>query len=491
MRKFNYTNVKTASIPVDLEKPLVKDGDADDVDVHLYRSMIGSLMYLTTSRPDIMFAVCACARFQVTPKTSHLLAVKRIFRYLKGKPTLGLWYSKNSPFELVAYTDSDYAGATQDRKSTTRDLLTKVFDAGRFQYLVLSIGMLNPQMPKSLCVFVKFCKGLGEVEIKSIVDGHDNTITEVSVRSSLQLAYADGISNMFTTKIFEQLALMGFKSTGWDQLGSNIDTALILIDDATFTSLDVDTRGAATTDISLDAGQGSVKKVEGLETELKNTSRSMDEADLPAEDSSKQGRMIENYLVLILLSFTTCCRRFSLWPYIRRRRDVNTGSEGVNTAGDTANVMHQNVNILIPSSSLKDKDPGQREEVAQKLHAKELAKDKARQEQEKYDLEKALELQKQLDKRKEVVVKEAHDIDWSDPAVIRYHALQNRSFSVAEDQNHTFIPKDYEIEKDVMKRPGFDLQQESIKKNEKIEALGFVQKQPAGEEKEKKKDAES
>ncbi|GJW12051.1 putative ribonuclease H-like domain-containing protein [Tanacetum coccineum] len=120
LKKFNYTDVKSASTPVDLEKPLVKDGDADDVDVHLYRSMIGSLMYLTTSRPDIMFAVCACARFQVTPKTSHLLAVKRIFRYLKGKPTLGLWFSRNYPFELVAYTDSDYAGATQDRKSTTR-----------------------------------------------------------------------------------------------------------------------------------------------------------------------------------------------------------------------------------------------------------------------------------------------------------------------------------------------------------------------------------
>ncbi|GJW51756.1 putative ribonuclease H-like domain-containing protein [Tanacetum coccineum] len=119
LKKFNYTDVKSASTLVDLEKPLVKDGDADDVDVHLYRSIVGSLMYLTTSRPDIMFAVCACARFQVTPKTSHLLAVKRIFRYLKGKLTLGLWYYRNSPFELVAYTDSDYAGATQDRKSTT------------------------------------------------------------------------------------------------------------------------------------------------------------------------------------------------------------------------------------------------------------------------------------------------------------------------------------------------------------------------------------
>ncbi|GJR88535.1 putative ribonuclease H-like domain-containing protein [Tanacetum coccineum] len=120
LRKFNYSDVKSASTPTDLEKPLVQDGDAADVDEHLYRSMIGSLMYLTASRPDIMFAVCACARFQVSPKSSHLLAVKRIFRYLKGKPSLGLWYSKDSPLELVAYTDSDYAGATQDRKSTTR-----------------------------------------------------------------------------------------------------------------------------------------------------------------------------------------------------------------------------------------------------------------------------------------------------------------------------------------------------------------------------------
>ncbi|GJR92579.1 hypothetical protein Tco_0264753 [Tanacetum coccineum] len=79
--------------------------------------MIGSLMYLTSSRPDIMFVVCACARFQVTPKDSHL--VKRIFRYLKGQTKLGLWYPKDSPFDLGAYTDSDYTGASLDRKSKT------------------------------------------------------------------------------------------------------------------------------------------------------------------------------------------------------------------------------------------------------------------------------------------------------------------------------------------------------------------------------------
>ncbi|GKC66710.1 putative ribonuclease H-like domain-containing protein, partial [Tanacetum coccineum] len=118
LKKFGFTDVKTASTPMETQKPLLKDKDGEEVDVHLYRSMIGSLMYLTSSRPDIMFVVCACARYQVNPKVSHLHAVKRIFRYLKGQPKLGLWYPKDSPFDLVAYTDSDYAGASLDRKST-------------------------------------------------------------------------------------------------------------------------------------------------------------------------------------------------------------------------------------------------------------------------------------------------------------------------------------------------------------------------------------
>ncbi|GJW43453.1 putative ribonuclease H-like domain-containing protein [Tanacetum coccineum] len=116
---FDFSTIKTASTLMEPNKALVKDAEAEDVDVHLYRSMIGSLMYLTASRPEITFAVCACARFQVTLKTSHLHVVKRIFRYLKGQPKLGLWYPRDSPFDLEAYSDNDYARTSLDRKSTT------------------------------------------------------------------------------------------------------------------------------------------------------------------------------------------------------------------------------------------------------------------------------------------------------------------------------------------------------------------------------------
>nr|GEW63881.1 hypothetical protein [Tanacetum cinerariifolium] len=119
LKKFSFTEVKTVSTLMETQKPPLKDEDGEKVDVHMYRSMIGSLMFLTSSRPDIMFAMCACARYQVNSKVSHLHAVKKIFRYLKGQPKLGFRYPKYSSFDLVAYTDSDYAGASLDMKSIT------------------------------------------------------------------------------------------------------------------------------------------------------------------------------------------------------------------------------------------------------------------------------------------------------------------------------------------------------------------------------------
>ncbi|GKD99500.1 putative ribonuclease H-like domain-containing protein [Tanacetum coccineum] len=148
LKKFGFSDVKIANTPMETHKPLLKDADVKDVDEHIHRLMIDSLMYLTTSKPDII--------------------------YLKGQPKLGLWYPKDLPFDLVAYTDSDYTRASLDRKSTTEerikirrhfirdsnkkkliqmikihtdknveDFLTKAFDVNRFQYLIASIGMLN------------------------------------------------------------------------------------------------------------------------------------------------------------------------------------------------------------------------------------------------------------------------------------------------------------------------------------------------------------
>nr|GEW17193.1 putative ribonuclease H-like domain-containing protein [Tanacetum cinerariifolium] len=205
LKKFDFMSVKTASTPIETQKPLTKDEQAGDVDVHLYRSMIGSLMYLTASRSDIMYAVCACSRFQVTPKTSHLQAVKRIFRRLIS------WHCKKQTIVATSTTEAEYVATAScygqvlwiqnqmldygfnfintkiyiDNESTIcivknplshsktkhieirhhfiRDayekkliqvpkihiddnlaaLLTKAFDVSRFNFLIVNIGLLN------------------------------------------------------------------------------------------------------------------------------------------------------------------------------------------------------------------------------------------------------------------------------------------------------------------------------------------------------------
>ncbi|KAK2968267.1 hypothetical protein RJ640_019329 [Escallonia rubra] len=119
LKRFGLENAKPRGTPISPSVNLIKDENGKDVDSKLFRGMIGSLLYLTASRPDIMFSVCICARFQACPKESHLSAVKRIFKYLSGTLNLGLWYPRNSSIDLVGFLDSDYAGCLVDRKSTS------------------------------------------------------------------------------------------------------------------------------------------------------------------------------------------------------------------------------------------------------------------------------------------------------------------------------------------------------------------------------------
>ncbi|GKB55952.1 retrovirus-related pol polyprotein from transposon TNT 1-94 [Tanacetum coccineum] len=119
LKKFGLEDSKPMKTPMSSDTKLTKDEECESVDSTKYQGMIGSLLYLTASRPDIMFSVCLCARFQEAPKTSHLEAVKRIFQYIKGTTHLGLWYPKGTGIETVVYVDSDHAGDYVDRKSTS------------------------------------------------------------------------------------------------------------------------------------------------------------------------------------------------------------------------------------------------------------------------------------------------------------------------------------------------------------------------------------
>ncbi|GJS71114.1 putative ribonuclease H-like domain-containing protein [Tanacetum coccineum] len=377
LKKFGFTDVKPARTPMETKKPLLKDEDGEEVDVHLYRLMIvyncsnsgvtyeeeakrrnseakmktfkGNchlLLYAVSNKEDtansgmtyeeeakrrnseakiktfegnchlLLYAVsnkedmeyplltytpyaptghqskvtlalsvrhstyckdtsspaCACTRYQVNPKVSHLHAMKRIFRYLKGQPKLGLWYPKDSPFYLVAYTDSDYAGASSDRKSTTggcqflgyrliswqckkQTVVANSITEAKYvaalsccdQHIEIRHHFIRDSNEKKLIRMIKihadknvavlltkaFDNGMekllrmklelvlatakaktvnGEVHLQTLVDGKKVIITETSVRRDLQLEYVNGNDCLPNATIFEQLTLMGVPS---------------------------------------------------------------------------------------------------------------------------------------------------------------------------------------------------------------------------------------------------------------------------------------
>ncbi|KAI3759394.1 hypothetical protein L6452_07171 [Arctium lappa] len=150
LRKYQMEKSYPMKTPMSTTLKLHSDPNGKDVNATIYRGMIGSLMYLTASRPDIMFSTFLCARFQSKPKESHLVAVKRIFRYLKGTADLGLWYPKETGFELTAYSDADHAGNMLDRKKRSNDPSKEGNTSGegedRYDYYELMEAMGNINM---------------------------------------------------------------------------------------------------------------------------------------------------------------------------------------------------------------------------------------------------------------------------------------------------------------------------------------------------------
>jgi hypothetical protein len=123
LRKFDMGEAKPLSTPMSTTTALDEDNEGEVMDQKEYRSMIGSLLYLMTTRSDIQFTVCLCARFQSSSRTSHHQAVKQIMRYLRFTPEFGLWFSASSSLSLCGYSDADYVGPLQPNPSQKQSML--------------------------------------------------------------------------------------------------------------------------------------------------------------------------------------------------------------------------------------------------------------------------------------------------------------------------------------------------------------------------------
>ena len=119
VKKFGLETSKCLKIPTGTNDKLSKDDNGVSIDPTLFRSMIESLLYLTASRPDIYFSVGVCARYQSNPKKSHLPVVNRIIRYVNGTTDYGIWFTKDTNTSLARFSDADWAGNADDRKSTS------------------------------------------------------------------------------------------------------------------------------------------------------------------------------------------------------------------------------------------------------------------------------------------------------------------------------------------------------------------------------------
>nr|GEZ16099.1 hypothetical protein [Tanacetum cinerariifolium] len=199
MQSRGFLDGKSASTPIDTDKPLLKDPDGEDVDVHTYMSLIGSLMYLTSSRSDIMFAVCACAHFQVTLKASHLHAIKRIFRLIFNAVSL--------KFLLFGF-----------------EQILDFLNASVIQYALTVNPTIYVSCIKQFWSSVSIKKTNDVVRLQALIDRKKVIITQDTIRQALHLDYARSVDCLPNEEIFAELARMG---TAWNEFSSSMASAVI------------------------------------------------------------------------------------------------------------------------------------------------------------------------------------------------------------------------------------------------------------------------
>ncbi|GJX58951.1 putative ribonuclease H-like domain-containing protein [Tanacetum coccineum] len=304
LKKFDFSSVKTASTPIETNKALLKDEESEDVDVHLYRSMIGSLMYLTRAGFKHVF--------QVTPKVSHLHAVKRVFRNLKGQPKLGLWYPRDSPFDLEAFLDKAnvvlnstmswrYVAAANccgqvlwiqnqmldygfnfmntkiciDNKSTICNVKNPMFHS-KTKHIEIRHHFIKDSYEKRLIQVIKIHTDHNVADLLTkafdVAEFHCNLpVLEcltpealIEGRRHLQLADVEGNSALSTIEIFDQLSLMGNMKRGFSGEHTPLFPSMLAIqaeegevDEAVFKEWDDRVVRDTTTAASLDAAHAS------------------------------------------------------------------------------------------------------------------------------------------------------------------------------------------------------------------------------------------
>ncbi|GJX90761.1 putative ribonuclease H-like domain-containing protein [Tanacetum coccineum] len=363
-----------AITPMEPNKALVKDKEDDNVDVHLYTLMIGSLMYLTASRPDIMFVVCACARFQVTPKVSHLHEVKRIFRYLKGNPQQEVLWIKN---QMLDYGFNFMNTKIYiDNESTICIVKNPVFHSKTKHIEISRLCLTRDGTAADYEIQTAIVRIVdnGEQEITTTADGKEFTITEASVRRHLQLADVDG---MLAIQAEEGEDKAVYKE--WDDIVERATTTAASLDAAQASGNITKTQSTEIPNVPLPQGISAVV-VLSLEEVLKQTKQvygaaytklitkvkklekivktrqarrrakimvSDDKEEL--EDSSKQGRMIEeiDQDAGVTLVTPTHNAAKNVHTYTRRRRAVSTGSGGVSTASRLFSTAKESVSTTV------------------------------------------------------------------------------------------------------------------------------------------------